>query len=191
MTELAVPRRLASAVFVTGNPHKLAEARRILGCDLAGEALDLPEIQATDLATVLAAKADAAWEALGRPLVVEDVALELSALNGFPGPLVRWLLEAVGAAGIARLGQALDDPRAVAVCGLLYRDAAGSVLAEGRVHGRLVAPRGGGGFGWDPAFLPAGSDLTYAELAPEAKDELGHRGRAWRGLRAQLARPRP
>lgn len=181
-----VPDRLAAAVLVTGNRHKLAEARRILGFALAGEGLDLPEIQALDLEAVLAAKADAAWAALARPLIVEDVALELTALGGFPGPLVKWLLQAVGAAGIARLGHALGEPRAEAVCGLLYRDAEGAVLAVGRTPGRLVEPRGEGGFGWDPVFLPAGSDRTYAELEPAAKDEIGHRGRAWRDLATRL-----
>lgn len=181
-----IPERLARATLVTGNPNKLAESRRILGLEIAGEAIDLPEIQSSDLETVLRAKADAAWAALGRPLVVEDTGLALAALNGFPGPLVKWLLEAVGAAGIARLGHKLGEPRAEAVCGLLYLDADGPILAEGRTPGTLVEPRGDGGFGWDPVFQPDGASETYAELSPEVKDEIGHRGRAWRALQSKL-----
>ena len=181
-----IPERLARATLVTGNPHKLAEARRILGIEIAGENLDLPEIQSSDLETVLRAKADAAWAALGRPLIVEDTGLALAALNGFPGPLVKWLLQAIGAAGMARLGHSLGEPRVEAMCGLLYLDAEGPILAKGRTPGTLVEPRGEGGFGWDPVFQPDGTSETYAELSPEIKDEIGHRGRAWRALQSQL-----
>lgn len=181
-----IPERLARATLVTGNPHKLAEARRILGLEIAGENLDLPEIQSSDLETVLRAKADAAWATLGQPLIVEDTGLALTALNGFPGPLVKWLLQAVGAAGITRLGHSLGEPRAEAMCGLLYLDAEGPILAEGRTPGTLVEPRGDGGFGWDPVFRPNGASATYAELSPEVKDEIGHRGRAWRALQSKL-----
>ncbi|KAB2963360.1 MAG: non-canonical purine NTP pyrophosphatase, partial [Thermoanaerobaculia bacterium] len=98
-------------LLVTGNPGKLAEARRLAGRALESVAVDLPEIQSLDLDEVLAAKAEAAFARLGRPLVVEETGLELAALHGFPGPLVRWMLEAVGAEGIARTALALGDPR--------------------------------------------------------------------------------
>ncbi len=169
--------------LVTGNRHKLREAERILGFRPACEELELPEIQSLDLVAVLRAKADEAWRRLERPLVVDETGLELEALDGFPGPLVKWMLEAVGAAGIARTAHALGDPGATARCALLYRDAEETILAEGVVPGHLVAaPRGAGGFGWDPIFVPEGQPQTYAELRAEEKDRLGHRGRAWRHL---------
>jgi non-canonical purine NTP pyrophosphatase (RdgB/HAM1 family) len=178
-------------VFVTGNRYKAAEARRILGACLAIEEVDLPEIQSLDPLEVLRAKAAEAWSRLQRPLVVEETALELRALGGFPGPLVKWMLEAVGAEGIARCAQALGDPTAVARCLVLYRDGAGEVVGEGRDPGRLVLPpRGDSGFGWDPVFAPVGCDRSYAELGPEEKDARGHRGRAWRDLLARLAQAR-
>ncbi len=188
--------RLARAVLVTGNSNKILEARRILGFDLASaepesdaypDLPDLPEIQGLDPVAVLEAKAEAAWQALGRPLIVEDTGLELEALNGFPGPLVKWLLEAVGPEGIARLAQSQGDAGATAVCALLYRDAETTVTAFGRTRGQLVLPaRGELGFGWDPIFQPDGSTRTYAELGPETKDRIGHRGRAWRALLERL-----
>ena len=89
-------------VLVTGNADKLAEARRLWPGELEHAAIDLPEIQSLDLAEVLQAKADEAWRRLQRPLVVEETGFELAALSGFPGPLVKWMLEAVGATGIAR-----------------------------------------------------------------------------------------
>ena len=178
---------MVNFALVTGNRGKLEESRRIVGEDLPGVALDLPEIQHRDPHVILAAKAEAAWRELGRPLVVEDTSLELAALNGFPGPLVKWMLEAVGAEGIARVALAAGEPRATARCLLLYRDAERTVVGEGVAPGTLVLPaRGDGGFGWDPVFLPEGETQTYAELKDAVKDHIGHRGRAWQALLAQL-----
>lgn len=174
-------------VLVTGNPGKLAEARRLVGPGLEAVAIELPEIQSLDLEEILRAKGEEAWRRLGRPLVVEDTGLALAALQGFPGPLVKWMLQAAGAAGIARVGLALGEPRVAAHCGILYRDAGRTLIVHGVTHGTLVPPRGYGGFGWDPIFLPDGETRTYAELSDERKDEIGHRGIAWRELLARLA----
>lgn len=183
----AAAARLQEAVLVTGNRHKLAEAERLLQLRLTCVDLELPEIQSLDLGEVLRAKAEAAWQQLGKPLIVEDTALSLAALNGFPGPLVKWMLASVGAEGIAHTARSLGQIGAEARCGLLYRDASGSLLALGITPGRLMLPpRGDGGFGWDPVFQPLDQERTYAELPPEAKDLLGHRGRAWRSLVEQL-----
>ncbi len=149
--------------------------------------LDLPEIQALELLDILNEKAEAAWQALRRPLVVEDAGLGLNALNGFPGPLVKWMLEAIGPEGIAKTAHALGDPRAEARCGLFYKDAERTVLAEGVTAGTLVLPgRGDQGFGWDPVFLPDGETRTFAELAGKEKDAVSHRGKAWRAMMERL-----
>ncbi len=176
-------------LFVTGNPGKLAEARRLAGRDLDSVALDLPELQSLDLEEVLAAKAAAAFAAVGRALIVEEAGLELAALNGFPGPLVRWMLEATGAEGIARTAQALGNPRARAVCALAWTDGRRTIVGRGATAGELVLPgRGERGFGWDPVFRPDGETRTYGELADHEKDALSHRGHAWRDLATHLAR---
>jgi len=172
--------------LVTGNPDKRAEAERILGREVECAAIDLPEPQSLDFFEVVRAKAAEAFRRLGRPVVVEEAGLELAALNGFPGPLVKWMLEAVGAEGIARTALALGEPRATARCLLLWTDGAREVIGEGTTAGTLVEPRGSGGFGWDPAFLPEGEERTYGELPGADKDRLSHRGRAWRDLLAKL-----
>ncbi|MCB1056094.1 MAG: dephospho-CoA kinase [Acidobacteria bacterium] len=181
---------LAGSVLVTGNRHKLDEARRLVGEGLESHALDLPEIQSLDLETVIAAKADAARAAgLGRAVVVEDVALELDAFSGFPGPLVKWMLEALGAVGIARAVHRLGPVDATARCLLCWDDGRRRVLAEGSVRGRITeGPRGDAGFGWDPIFVPERDERTYAEMPERRKDALGHRGLAWRALVAALSR---
>ena len=104
-------------------------------------------------------------------------------MGGFPGPLVKWMLDAVGPVGIARTANALGDPRATARCALIYLDGEVERVAEGDTRGELVLePRGDGGFGWDPIFVPEGRRETYAELGSDVKDRLGHRGKAWRRL---------
>lgn len=176
-------------VLVTGNRGKIAEARLALGADLEAAEVDLPEIQSLSYLEVLRAKADEAWRRLGRPLVVEEAGLDLAALNGFPGPLVKWMLEAVGAEGLAQTAHALGDTRASARCFLLYKDAEREVVAEGRTDGHLTLfGRGPHGFGWDPVFVPEGSPHTFAELSGPEKDFVSHRGKAWREMARALAR---
>lgn len=175
-----------SLLLVTGNRGKLAEARRLtkaLGVALSSIEIDLPEIQSLDMEAVLAAKARQAFEVARRPVVVEETGLELAALNGFPGPLVKWMLDAIGAEGLARTALALGNTRAKAVCLLLWTDGESTRLGRGETSGELVLPaRGDRGFGWDPVFRPDGEGRTYGELSEREKDELGHRGRAWRDL---------
>jgi non-canonical purine NTP pyrophosphatase (RdgB/HAM1 family) len=186
--------------FVTGNPGKLAEARRIWVGGPAGEAgprleavaLELPEIQSLDLLEVLRAKGEEAWRRLRRPLVVEETGFEIDAFGGFPGPLVKWMLQALGPEGMARAALAVAEREgrtgsAVARCMTLYRDAERELVGEGAERGTLVLPpRGDQGFGWDPVFLPEGESRTYGELPAEDKDRIGHRGKAWRDLKRQL-----
>lgn len=174
-------------VLVTGNRGKIAEARLALEREIEAVEVDLPEIQGLDLLEILEEKAEAAWEMVRRPLVVEEAGLSLMALNGFPGPLVKWMLTAVGAEGIAKTAQALGNPRAIARCALLYRDAERTVMAEAMTLGTLVLPgRGTHGFGWDPVFLPDGESRTFAELEGREKDAVSHRGKAWRELLPKL-----
>jgi non-canonical purine NTP pyrophosphatase (RdgB/HAM1 family) len=185
-------------VLVTGNAGKLAEARRLtrgqFGPDgFASVALDLPEIQSLDLEEVLTAKAEEAFRRLGRAVVVEETGLALARWNGFPGPLVRWMLESLGAEGLADQANAsggggAGGAEATATCALLYRSCACSILAVGDTRGRLVVPpRGAHGFGWDPVFEEPSSGRTYGELTDAEKDRLGHRGKAWRAFGAKWA----
>ena len=177
-------------VLVTGNAGKIAEARLAIGADLEAVEVDLPEIQSLDYREVLRAKADEAWRRVGRPLVVEEAGLDLAALNGFPGPLVKWMLQAVGAEGLSRTAISLQDARASARCFLLYKAGDREIVAEGRTEGTLVLPgRGSHGFGWDPVFLADGETRTFGELAGAEKDAISHRGRAWRALLGKLDGP--
>ena len=178
-----VEKILTRAVLVTGNPGKAEELKRICGVDIAHQALDLPEIQNLDLLVILRAKAEEAYRQLGTPVIVDETGLEMAGLNGFPGPLIKWLLQAVEAEGLGRLGASIGDARIAAHCAVMYLDGERAEIGEGRTCGNLVSPpRGERGFGWDSVFRPDGEDLTYVELEPTRKDEIGHRGKAWRAL---------
>lgn len=183
--------RLDDLVFVTSNLNKVREAEAVLGRGLDHHALDLPEIQSLDLAEVVRGKAAAAWERIGRPVLVEDTALELAGLGGFPGPLVRWLLISVGPGGIGRIAQCFDDSRATARCLLCATDGRVEVLGEGVVEGRIAArPRGGLGFGWDSVFVPdEPGGQTYGEMADEEKNRISHRRKAFEALKSALSSP--
>ena len=178
------------ALFVTSNYDKALEAAEILGIELHSIALDLPELQSLDFAEVAAAKAIAAREALNNPdspILVEDSGLVFEAWNGLPGALTKWFLGSTGNEGLLKMLSAYGDRSARAVCAVAVATADGSVRAfVGEVEGEIPPePRGGGGFGWDPIFVPKGSSLTYAELGPR-KHEDSHRTRALHAAREAL-----
>ncbi len=180
---------LEGLVFVTSSDDKHREAQEILGMALERARLDLTEPQGLDVVRVAREKARAAQGLLARPVLVEDTGLELAALGGFPGPLVRWLLEAAGPGAIARILDPFPDRTARARCAALVWDGTREWLGIGEVDGVIVAgPRGAGGFGWDEVFAPAwGGGRTYAELTPEEKNTRSHRALALRALREKLS----
>lgn len=166
--------------FITGNKNKAEEVRAILP-EVKQLDIDLPEVQSLDVRAVVGHKLDEARKAVPKDAIaVEDVSFELEALNGFPGPLIKWLLEAVGADGVARIASSVGNPRATAraVVGLDLPDATRQWF-EGVVHGRVTEPRGSRAFGWDPIFQPDGHDRTYGEMTAEEKNQTSHRAVAW------------
>lgn len=174
-------------VLVTGNDDKWREAQRILGRPLAREKLDLPEIQASTTAEVALHKARTAFEALRRPVIVEDAGVELRAFGSFPGPFIKFWETLGGLASICRAVDGPGDRVASAVCVLGVCTSEGSYVVEGRTSGSIAAsPRGTGGFGWDAIFIPDGESRTFGEMTGEEKDRLSHRRRAWEKLARAL-----
>jgi len=194
-------------VLATTNPHKAREIREILAAEavravLLGRPASVVEVEETepDFAGNARLKAMAVVEATGLPAIAEDSGIEVEALGGAPGVRsaryaglppdddanVRKLLEQMR-------GFALPDERRarfVTAAVALWPD--GHLLAaEGTVEGWLATERrGGGGFGYDPVFVPAeGDGRTFGEMAessPEAKHALSHRGRAFRLLASAI-----
>lgn len=175
-------------ILVSTNPNKGIEAERILGVPILRVSLALPEIQAATAEQITRYKLETAKNKGYHRLIVEDVSLGFDELGNFPGPYVRWLLEAAGGKGLAAIAYALNNRAARAQCCVGYWDGRDTRIFLGETAGEiLVQPRGERHFGWDAWFKPAGSDKTFAEMTTDEKDAVSHRGRAYRKLAEHLA----
>jgi len=187
-------RRVAGALtaytFVTSSSDKLEEAEGILGFSLASASIDLPEIQGVELEGVIAAKARAAYEALGgKPVLVEDTGLFIRAWGGLPGALVRWFLERPGPAGLCRMLDPIPDRTAIAVTLVGTYD--GDLRTfSGETAGTIARqPSGSGGFGWDSIFIPEGEAITFAAMDRREKNRASMRRKAFLQLRDRSTHP--
>lgn len=188
-------------IFASGNRHKLREMRELLpGVELEPlpEGVELPPEDGDGFAAIALGKARAAHEATGKAAIADDSGIGAVALGGRPGihsaryggegasdeENLAKLLREVAAAGAER--------GAYYVCALALIDESGAEhVFEARCDGRLIeTPRGGGGFGYDPAFVPDATgpddERTYSELSQAEKNEISHRGAAARLLARHL-----
>ena len=184
-------------LLATHNEHKRRELERLLPAHeiaLLPGAVQLPPEDGVTFAENALGKARAAAVATGEVTIADDSGIEAAALGGAPGVRsARYAGEhATDRQNLDKLLREAPAGSALAyVCALAYVDPAAGIerLFEERCAGRLAAqPRGAGGFGYDPAFLPDDGppDLTMAELTAEQKDAISHRGRAARALEEWL-----
>jgi XTP/dITP diphosphohydrolase len=160
--------------FVTGSSGKFKEGEALLP-ELERVEIDLPEEQSLDPHFVIRKKLDTALKLHDAPLIVEDTSLYLDGLNGFPGPLIKWMMQSVGTQGIYDLCQNIHNRSATAKTVIGYADGSEVKFFEGEVRGQIVAPNGVEGFGWDNIFQPDGLNETFAEMGPEYKNEFSMR----------------
>jgi len=193
-------------VLATRNAHKVRELRRILeGANLPIELLtlddfpDVDEVKETGLTFEANAllKARTIADVTGVSAIADDSGLSIDVLGGMPGILsARWSgRHGDDAANLALVLDQLsdvDDPyrKAAFVCAAAAARPDGSdIVVHGEVRGNLTkVPRGTGGFGYDPIFVPDGETRTTAEMSAEEKDAISHRGKAFRLLAVQLDR---
>jgi XTP/dITP diphosphohydrolase len=182
-------------VLATRNAHKARELGALLAPHevvALPDHVELPPETAETFEGNALGKARAAVQALDAPVIADDSGIVAAALNGAPGVRsARFAGEdATDEDNLRRLIAEAPEGSAVAyVCALVYVDPDGTEHAvEGRCTGTLThTPRGTGGFGYDPAFVPDDdSGRTMAELTEEEKDAISHRGRAARALLAWL-----
>jgi XTP/dITP diphosphohydrolase len=188
-------------IFATGNRHKLRELQALLpGVELEPlpDEVELPPEEGASFVEIALEKARTAHRATSEAVVADDSGIGAVALEGRPGihsaryggegasdeENLEKLLREVAAAG--------DERRAFYTCALALIEEDGSEhVFEARWEGRLIEePRGSGGFGYDPAFVPDDNpddDRTASELSDAEKNEISHRGRAARMLRSHLA----
>jgi XTP/dITP diphosphohydrolase len=186
-------------LLATSSEHKLREFAALLDpheVDRLPADVELgPEIGDTFAANALG-KARAAARATGRVAIADDSGIEAEALGGRPGVYSRRYAgeDATDEENLTKLvAEAPAGSRLAYVCAIAYVDPASGIerLFEGRCTGRMSdRPRGAGGFGYDPAFLPDDGPpgLTMAELPPDGKHAISHRGRAARALLDWLGR---
>ena len=189
---------MASLVLATRNDHKLRELREALPgmeIDPLPPEVELPPEAGETFAENALGKAHAACEGTGRPAIADDSGIVAYGLGGRPGVRsARYAGE--GATDEENLSKLLrevgeqEDRRVAYVCAIaLVTEDGEESLFEGRCEGTLARePRGSGGFGYDPAFVPddVDDDRTMAELAPAEKHAISHRGRAARRLAEHL-----
>ncbi len=185
-------------VLASANPDKAAEIRAILGpgFDLISRPPDVPDVDETGdtLEENARLKAVALVAATGLPAVADDTGLEVDALDGRPGV---WSARYAGedatySDNVAKLldemGGRPDRTARFRTVALARWPDGRELLAEGVVEGTIaVRAAGDAGFGYDPVFAPSGGGgRTFAQMSPEEKHSLSHRGRAFRALAARL-----
>ena len=172
--------------MITGNNSKFSEfsvyfpGLTMLNCDL-------PEIQELDIVKVIEAKLSTARQfARTDAIFVEDTSLHLACLNGYPGPLIKWTLQAIGLEGLHRICALHGNTAATATCTLGLSDPASTnpVYFSASLHGTIVPPAGKAGFGWDAIFQPDGETKTLAELKESAgtvtmRSKVATQARSW------------
>ena len=188
-------------VLASRNAHKLRELEALLAphrLEALPADVELPPESGTTFSENALLKAAAAARATGRPSVADDSGIAVAALDGGPG-IYSARFAGEGASDQENLEKLLrelegaTDRSAAYVCALVLVEPGGErKVFEGRCEGRLTdSPRGSGGFGYDPIFVPdeysAGPERTMAELSAQEKDAISHRGRAAAKLLAWLS----
>ncbi|MCS7386427.1 MAG: XTP/dITP diphosphatase [archaeon GB-1867-005] len=179
--------------FITRNKHKFEEAKYVLslmGVRLIQVPMKRIEIQSDDLCEIALFGVKDAAEKLNRPVIVEDAGLFIESLGGFPGPYSSYVFKTIGLSGILKLMRGVSDRRAWFESAVAYCDSSGECrVFKGVAFGEIaLEPRGSGGFGFDPIFIPdEGDGLTFAEMEFEHKCRISHRAKAFKAFGMWLA----
>lgn len=162
----------SSIVFVTQNPHKLQDARKLLP-HLHIEHVDfaVPEIQSLDVQEVAAYKLQYAFQKVRRPCFVMDAALGLDCVHGFPGPFIKfWFTQSVGAERTCAIAHALKTPECTWTTVLGYTDGEKNHYFKESIRGVVAStPLGSEGYDWDTIFIPEGQSKTLAQMSFDEK----------------------
>lgn len=175
---------------VTSSPNKAREVAAYFAGILEVEhvPLECPEFRHTEIAEIARGKAEFAYRALSRPLIVDDTGFFIDALGGFPGPCAAYVQDTIGNEGILRLMEGVADRSAHFETVIAFADEDGIRTFQGVLHGAIVEPRGEKGFGYDPIFACAGR--TLAEMPLSEKNRISHRARALEAFRTWIREER-
>lgn len=165
---------MKTPIFITGNQNKADYLAKLLGMPIVHQKIELDEIQSASLDEIVTHKAKQAYEIVRGPVLVEDVALGFDALDGLPGPFVKFFVDAEnGLENLCRMLDGFESRGARAECVFGYYDGTRLELLRGGLSGVIaVRPRGDGGYGWDKIFCPEGyENKTRAELIREQDEK--------------------
>lgn len=177
---------------MTSNINKLKEVRDILGClapfvEVVEAKVRIIEKQLDDIEEVAVERAKEAYSRLKAPLFVEDSGLFIEFLNGFPGPYSSYVYRTLGCWGILKLMEGIKNRRAIFKSAVALCLGPGEpIVFTGAVEGELATEERGGGWGFDPIFIPNGmGGYTYGELR-NIKNKISHRRKALEAMVAYL-----
>lgn len=163
---------MTDIIFVTGNQNKADYFARLMGLPIGHLKIDLDELQSLDLHEIVEHKVRQAYDQIKTPVIVEDVSLEFTALNGLPGPFIKFFIERTGAESCCRLLDGFSDRSATIRCTFGYYDGHEVRLFDSAMTGTISdRPRGDNGYGFDRIFISEGYDITRAEMSQELNEE--------------------
>ena len=165
-----------SIIFATGNKDKLRETQSILDMPVEGTSLEVDEIQSLDPIKVAVAKARAYYKELKKPIFVEDSSASFKAIEPLPGPYLKDFYYALGGERLCRLLDGKSRDVIVKVIIVFINEKGREYIFESDVYGEIAEkPRGDKGWGWDPVFIPRGSDKTFGEMTEKEKSKYSMR----------------
>ena len=172
--------------FISSNEGKKQEFERILTIPIQLVHLELEEIQTSDLEVLVKYKLSQARHAIKGHVLVEDTSLEFEAWGKLPGAFIKFFLQEMPIASFEEMLKTQRNMNAKAICvvGLFYEGK--ELIFKGEIQGKVVAPRGAGGFGWDSIFQPEGATKTFAEMEFEEKQQHSMRQMALEKLNSYL-----
>jgi XTP/dITP diphosphohydrolase len=171
--------------FATSNPNKFNEAKELFdkeNLELNHYNVDLIELQTNNVEELALFSVRNAYKALQKPVFVEDAGIFIKSLKGFPGVYSKQVCYTIGLDGILKLLEGVEDRSAEFQAVVAYKDKDEEKVFKGVCAGNITSQAlGRDGFGYDPIFLPQGSEKTFAQDVV-AKSNLSHRAQAIRQL---------
>lgn len=173
--------------FVTSNKGKFEEVTDILSSFyVVQKDIGYPEIQSSSLKEIIVFGLNSLQDTGIEKIIIEDSGLFIDAFQGFPGVYSAYIYQCIGSSGILKLMEGIANRRAVFRSMIGYRDNISDevTLFEGSCKGFISEVlKGEQGFGFDPIFIPQGSNLTFAQMTKQEKNRYSHRGKSVRKLK--------
>ena len=144
------------------------------------------EIQSLDLDEVIIHKVKSAYAKIKKPVLVEDISLEIKVLKGLPGTFIKFFLKTLGTEGTVALVKGKKTDTKVTASAAIF-DGKNLKIFKGSILGTLSPKnRGENGFGFDKVFIPRGYKKTYAQMPQSLKNKISHRGKVLKKVKLYL-----